>query len=230
MKDNNKNKLVESLKDSLFEPLKQPLSEYAELGIDTLMDSEALKQIPVVSTIIGFCKFGYNLHERHLINELIKFFDALDVGSIDEEKLKEHREYLENNPNAMEKELSRILIILNHNLEERQSKYLGKFYRALLNKEIKYDEFIVYSRIVVEMFDSDFDILKSFEEGTCNKMNEYQRLCYLNLMSEEPKISNGEIEAFDEGYGMVTYQQAQSDCGYNYKITKLGKDFLRLTV
>ena len=49
-------------------------------------------------------------------------------------------------------------------------------------------------------------------------------------MSEEPKISNGEIEAFDEGYGMATYQQAQSDCGYNYKITKLGKDFLRLTV
>ena len=228
MKNINKNRLIDSFKNTIFEPLKKPLSEYAELGIDSVMDSDVLKQIPVISTIIGFCKLGYNLHERHMINEIMKFFDGLDVDSIDKERLRVYREYLEDNPIEMEKELSRILIMLDKNIEDRQSKYLGKFYRALLNQEIKNNEFVIFSRIVVEMFDSDFDIIRNFEEITCDKKNEYQRLCYLNLISEKPVISNGEIEAFDEGYGLTAYQQAQFDCGYCYKMTELGVKFLRL--
>ena len=98
MKNINKNRLIDSFKNTIFEPLKKPLSEYAELGIDSVMDSDVLKQIPVISTIIGFCKLGYNLHERHMINEIMKFFDGLDVDSIDKERLRVYREYLEDNP------------------------------------------------------------------------------------------------------------------------------------
>lgn len=229
MKDNNKNILIDSLMNTIFDPLKEPISDYIELGIDTVLDSETLKQIPVVSTIVGFCKFGYNLHERHLINELIKFLDALNSGSIDKEKLKERRKYFEDNPKEMEKELSRILILLDRNLEDKQSIYIGKLYRAVLNNEITWDKFVEFSRIVSEMFESDFCTITNFKETICDRKLEYKRLVYLNLLSEEMIISNGDISGFDED-GMTTYQQEQSEIGYRYEITKLGKDFLRLTI
>ena len=54
-------------------------------------------------------------------------------------------------------------------------------------------------------------------------------LVYLNLLSEEMIISNGDISGFDED-GMTTYQQEQSEIGYRYEITKSGKDFLRVTI
>ena len=53
--------LVPALKDTLFSPTYEIVAEYAEIGIDALLDNEVLKGIPVVSTLSSICKIGYNL-------------------------------------------------------------------------------------------------------------------------------------------------------------------------
>ena len=52
--------LVPALKDTLFSPTYEIVAEYAEIGIDALLDNEVLKGIPVVSTLSSICKIGYN--------------------------------------------------------------------------------------------------------------------------------------------------------------------------
>lgn len=104
--------LVPALKDTLFSPTYEIVAEYAEIGIDALLDNEVLKGIPVVSTLSSICKIGYNLHERNLIKQTLAFITEFNSGSISQGKLNEHREKLEANPKEAEKELGRVLIIL----------------------------------------------------------------------------------------------------------------------
>ena len=52
------NSLNDSFKITLFDDsLKEISQEYLELGIDSLIDNELVKSIPVVKTISGFYKF-----------------------------------------------------------------------------------------------------------------------------------------------------------------------------
>ena len=86
--------LVPALKNTLFSSTYEVISEYIELGIDSLLESEALKEIPVVNTIAAICKTGYNLHERNLIKQTLTFISEFNSGSISQEKLEEHRKYI----------------------------------------------------------------------------------------------------------------------------------------
>ena len=119
-----------ALKDTLFSPTYEIVAEYAEIGIDALLDNEVLKGIPVVSTLSSICKIGYNLHERNLIKQTLAFITEFNSGSISQGKLNEHREKLEANPKEAEKELGRVLIILGNQVEQIQSQVLGSFYAA----------------------------------------------------------------------------------------------------
>ena len=101
----NMSELVPALKDTLFSPTCEIIAEYAEIGIDALLDNEVLKGIPVVGTLSSLCKVGYNLHERNLIRQTLAFITEFNSGSISQEKLDEHREKLEANPKEAEKEL-----------------------------------------------------------------------------------------------------------------------------
>ena len=70
--------LVPALKNTLFSSTHGVVGEYVELGIDALLESEALKGIPVVNTIAAICKTGYNLHERNLIKQTLTFISEFN--------------------------------------------------------------------------------------------------------------------------------------------------------
>lgn len=102
------NELVPALKDTLFAPTYELVAEYAEIGIDSLLENDALKGIPVVGTLAAICKVGYNIHERNLIKQTLDFVIGFNTGTISQEKIDEHRYELENNPAKAEKERSRL--------------------------------------------------------------------------------------------------------------------------
>lgn len=142
--------LVPALKDTLFSPTYEIVAEYAEIGIDALLDNEVLKGIPVVSTLSSICKIGYNLHERNLIKQTLAFITEFNSGSISQGKLNEHREKLEANPKEAEKELGRVLIILGNQVEQIQSQVLGSFYAAYVLRVLFLGKnFVSYQKPIV---------------------------------------------------------------------------------
>jgi len=47
--------------------------DYAELAIDGIMDDGALKDIPIVGTVIGMIKFGNSINKHFYVKKLYKF-------------------------------------------------------------------------------------------------------------------------------------------------------------
>ena len=67
------NELVPVFKDTLFTPTYEIAAEFAEVGIDFLMESDELKGISVVGALSAICKMGDSIYERNLIKQTSDF-------------------------------------------------------------------------------------------------------------------------------------------------------------
>ncbi|MDY5021403.1 MAG: hypothetical protein SPE99_03265 [Blautia sp.] len=198
------NKLVPSLRETIFEPTYEITSEYLEMGIDTLFDNEVLRNIPLVSTLSAFCKVGYNLHERYLIKQTIAFIKGFSEGTIPQDKLEKHRVKLESNPKETEKELGRILIILGSQIESNQSQVLGSFYKAYISGAISWQKFCELSEANRRMFIGDYRVLCDTAKNNGLKINDrklYQidRLISLGLLQNQNRLGSSIVALFETG-------------------------------
>ena len=76
--------LVPAMRKTIFNSAADVIGDYAEIGIDAVLESDALKAIPVVGTISAVCKVGYNLHERNLIKQTIEFLRGFNEKKLDQ--------------------------------------------------------------------------------------------------------------------------------------------------
>lgn len=171
----------------------QTLSDYLELGIDSILDNDSLKEIPIIKTFIGVGKITKSIRKRNLMKNLVIFINELNSGNIDKEKLKKHKEELNQNPKKAEKELGRILIILEQTIDNLKSSILGKLYKAYINQEIDWDLFVEFSEITNRLYINDLSILslifKNQLSDTSNRSDLYriERLNSLGVVGLAPK-------------------------------------------
>lgn len=154
------NEIVPEFNDSLVIDSSDIVGDYLELGIDSILENDSLKEIPIIKTFISVGKITKSIRERNLIKNLAIFINELNSGKINKEKLSRHKEELRKNPKKAEKELGRILIILEQTIDNIKSSILGKLYKSYINQEIDWDIFIEFSEITNRLFMFDINILK----------------------------------------------------------------------
>lgn len=117
--------IIPSMEESLFKPcvegMDEILVEIADIGLDHVLDGGLLQGIPVLSTIAALCKTGLNIRERNLIRQTAIFITGFNDKTIDPDKLTSYRKALESSPKKAEKELGRVVLLLNQSLEEKRS-------------------------------------------------------------------------------------------------------------
>ena len=212
--------LVPALRDTIFAPSYEILTEYAEIGIDALLDSDILKDIPIVGTLTKICQIGYNIHDRNLIKQTLGFITGFNTGTLPQERIDEYRNELEENPAKAEKELGRVLIILGNHVEDMQSQILGSFYKAYVNGAISWDKFCELSEANRRMFVSDYPILiaASYHGGIdINNRELYQvdRLISLGLLQNQNRLGGSMIVEFNK----------KQEKSFDMIITTFGKTF-----
>ena len=153
------NDIVPEFNDSLVINSSDIIGDYLELGIDSILENDSLKEIPIVKTFLSIGKITKNIRERNLIKNLVIFLNELNSGNIDKEKLNKHKEELRQNHKKAEKELGRVLIILEQTIDNIKSSILGKLYKAYVNQEIDWNLFVEFSEITNRLYINDLNIL-----------------------------------------------------------------------
>jgi len=171
-------KLVDDFEKSLFNSSKDVISDYLEIGIDSLMNEGILKEIPIVNTIVGVLKVGKNVHDRNLLKQTLTFINEFNNNKISHDKLKQYKITIENNPKRCEEELGRILLLLNNFIDKEKSIMLAKIFKAYIEKIINWNEFCEYSEIINRLFIQDINLLNMIYDGrvtdTTNKGDLYR--------------------------------------------------------
>lgn len=187
------NEIVPKFNDSLVINSSDIISDYLELGIDSILENDCLKEIPIIKTFISVGKITKNIRERNLMKNLAIFLNEINSGNVDKEKLNKHKEELKQNPKQAEKELGRVLIILEQTIDNLKSSILGKLYKAYINQKIDWDLFVEFSEITDRLYVNDLSILQLIFNNqlsdTSNRSDLYriERLNSLGIVGLAPK-------------------------------------------
>lgn len=147
--------IIPSFKDSLFSK-----------------NTDILTDFPIIKTIASVLKGAYNIYDRNLLKNTLVFIQELNSGTIDEEKYIAYKTTLEHNPNKCEKELGRVILILNNIIDVSKSKMLSRLFKAYINKVLTWEEFCEYSEIVNRIFLEDIALLKKINDGEVTFIDE----------------------------------------------------------
>lgn len=77
------NELVPAFETSLFETSISEIGiEFAELGIDSILQDGLLKDIPIVGTIVNVGKFAQNIYDRNLLRQTLSFIKEFNSCTV----------------------------------------------------------------------------------------------------------------------------------------------------
>ena len=77
--------LVESFDNSISENIEDIALDVFEMGIDTMLDDDVLKNVPFLSVVYGAYKIGRTVKEQHYVKQLANFIYNFNRGIIDEQ-------------------------------------------------------------------------------------------------------------------------------------------------
>ncbi len=216
--------IVPSMIETLFYPVASDMSnslvEIAEIGLDGVLEDGLFKDIPIFGTIASICKTGLNLRERHLIRQTALFLKAFNDKTIAKEKIQRYRDDLEKNPGKAEKEIGRVILLLDRMLEKQQAIILGKLYNAYISESLSWDEFVELTEANARMFVSDYNELKEIVSSpikqdtdiTSQVLYKIHRLESLGLVVENSTRWHGTY---------IFYNKSET----RFETTPLGKKF-----
>ena len=225
------NEIIDPFKESLFnDKFKGILGDTIEIGIDSILTDDSLREIPIVNTIIGTFKFGQNIHDRNLLKQTMIFIQEFNNNSNNEKVQKyisKYKKNITNNPKKAEIELGRVMIILNRNIDDIKSSILAKLYLSYIENKIDWSKFCDLSEVNEKMFTLDIEILKDIYLNNTDfdkdKLHNYQRLVSNRLMKNDSKF-----DSETSSYGIVVTENSK-EC-LKMELTLLGKQFARIII
>lgn len=152
-------KIIPSFASSLFDGSKDSIGDITELGIDSLLGDGVFKDLPIVSMLVGVKNTYQNIHDRNLLKQTLTFIKQFNSGSINQEKLNKYRDMLNTDSKKAEKELGRVLIILNSTIDMEKSQMLANLYKSYINEKINWNQFCEFAEIIKMLFLNDFNII-----------------------------------------------------------------------
>lgn len=152
--------MLPAFQDSIFDStLADSAIDIAEVALDTILVNGVLQEIPIVKTIIGIGKFIYTVRDRNFLKQTFAFFRHLHDGSVSNEDFTKYKSQLENDPIKAERELSRVMILLDRTIETEKSEILAAFFGAYIKGAISWDKFCELSEALDRLFLIDVDML-----------------------------------------------------------------------
>jgi hypothetical protein len=131
------NELVKVIKDKEFQGISKDLVETA---IDTKIPEGLLKDIPLLSTIIGAFNTISNIKDRLFVQKLLTFL--YELKSIEEDKIVEQIIALEDDNKYKTKVGEKLLYIIDKCEDPDKASMTGTLFKAYLEKKLDYNEFL----------------------------------------------------------------------------------------
>ena len=82
-RENNRNASYEDIVNTgLSNPIVDLGIDYSEMGLDSFINSETVREIPVVKTIASLIKVGLSIKEWHFARKFLKFLERFHSGRL----------------------------------------------------------------------------------------------------------------------------------------------------
>lgn len=221
-----KSSIIPSFRDTILRDNSDLLREYGEIAIDAILEQGLLSDIPLVNTVTALCKTGLNIKERNYLKQTYAFIKGFNDGSMEQSKIDEYREKLISDSKKAERELGRIVVILDSTIEQEQSEILGRFYKAFVCGNYDWDMFRRLSAANQKLFFDDYEVLHYIDNRYVNseEITPLQRSSTERLQGVGLVLAKGEIKMTPGTSELNKYWYYLSDFGYYFNFYSVAEN------
>lgn len=170
------NKIIKSFGQSIYEPVKDTIIDYAEIEIDNLTEpfiSDIAKEIPFVKSVYSIKNVILSVKDRRELKNFLIFFNEIHKNKLSKKVREEHINKLVTKNKKFEDELELLITVLSKIEDDVKNKMIADIYSAyVLEKDIPYFLFVDMIKIIEQMFLTDFFIFGAYYETKNNEQNE----------------------------------------------------------
>lgn len=181
------NNLSLALRDSINTEAGSIATNIAEVGLDSIIEDDIIKEVPILSTAVSLYKLGSSLSERHYLSKLSSFVSELNKGICDKDKQKYYKKRITEGITIRNKELEYILLLINRYIQTEKAEMIAKLYLSYLDMDITWVDFTKYAEVIDRFLPGDYDILQSasiYKTKHDKETDSIQRLIALGLVIE----------------------------------------------
>jgi hypothetical protein len=198
--------LSNTLKDSELQGI---TAEWSEVFLDTLLADGILKDIPIISSIIGIGKTGIKINDMMFLKKILYF-----ISQVDEIPAKEREKVIseiDDSKNYRIKIGEKLLYIIDNCDDYEKSEITGKLFSAFLSRSIDYDDFLKCSLVIEKCMVKDLIwFIKSDSSSYVMKENDSAEFFNWGLLEFAPLELKVE-EKNKRGMGGTGYEITNKD-------------------
>ena len=128
--------------------------DYAELGLDSILDEGIVKDIPILRTLVSLAKTGFNIRDRIYVKKIAHFFVQL-VSTTQEQRQAFVDKYCVDTKRFEEA----IHLILQQADNMEKPALIGKIFRACILNRISLEDALVLSSMVNKALWQDLEAM-----------------------------------------------------------------------
>jgi len=132
-------------------------TDYAEIGLDSFVTDEVLKEIPIVKTLVGLTRGALKVREIHFAKKLMTFLKHFHSGKLSEDKMNGFKREFEENTSYRERVLEQIMIYNDRFIEVNKSEIYANLFLAHLNGKYNWESFLSLSSCLEKLNLSTID-------------------------------------------------------------------------
>ena len=149
--DNLPQQFSDTLKNSDLTSLTK---EGLELTLDAFLDPGVIKDIPIVGTIAAVINTTKNISNLLFLKKIMAFLRG--ISDVPQEKRDAMISKIDNSEKYRQKVGEFLLFQLNHSDDDLKAFYLSIAFKAVINEELSYEDFIRISNIINHISVIDF--------------------------------------------------------------------------
>lgn len=153
------NKIEKAVGNGLKAPAFDLVVDYAELGLDAFLDNDAIKEIPIVKSVVGLIKGGIAIREIFLAKKLLTFLKEFHSGKLKQEKKAIFLQKFHNDKKYRESVVEQIMILNDRFISIEKSKVLANLFLAHVNDKFDWEGFCQLSECLNDLHTRAFKVL-----------------------------------------------------------------------
>lgn len=177
--------------------------EYAELALDSFLDNEIIKEIPIVKSIVGIIKGGIKIREIHFAKKLLTFLKEFHSAKLDDSIRIEFQQKFKSDTKYHNSVVEQIMILNERVLEIEKSKILANLFTSHLNNKFNWNDFLSLSY--------------------CTERLNLIAIDYLDEISKEEKPFYKGYSQFDDNAAFLIAAGVAQQWGTHLQITAHGQ-------
>lgn len=190
--------LIQVIKDKEFQTVTKDLTEVV---IDSNIAEGLLKDVPLLSTIIGTFNTVTNIKDKLFLKKILTFL--YELKSISENKIEEQINKIEEDLKYRTKVGEKLLFIIDKCEDTDKASLTGLLFKSFLEKKIDYDQFITGTNIIEKtpLPDLMFFIENDVEELELdNGGSEFVSYGLMEIRVTKPNIKVGDEKYYGDKY------------------------------